>query len=358
MSPTPTRTRALDLPPAVTNGVYWHKRNEQDNSDGDDDDDDRGHSSTHTTRSSSTSFTLSPSFSHSEGTAASSTVTGSSQNDDSDSGKGSSMLTSGSSGKSNGGAIAGGLITGLFVLAILTFLWWRRRQNKRGYRAKTHLEIDPMSSLNGEPYVRGAVATGKVTDDERKGLILNEDHSKPQSSAVDARNSSHPQQQFWQVQNVNDTDDVHGMPVPGLEKKLETAASGEKSGILGGSLFNAAPKVPEKDTSYLRHTISSGSTSEQHSPVTPSLSNRSSYQANTASISSKLEHPRSLIPGYRQVDDASVRTSPVIENVPGPLRGNTGLQRRTTLVRRRVLCIDSHPRWMISHLLPKKKSRI
>ncbi|KAE9406769.1 hypothetical protein BT96DRAFT_933954 [Gymnopus androsaceus JB14] len=143
--------------------------------------------------------------------------------------------------KSNAGAVAGGVIAALLVvLAILAYLWWRRRRSRRD-RPKAKLEIDPMSSLNGQLYPRRS-ATKK---DEEQSLI------RRSSTIVANFNPPPTHPQFWQVQNLNDTDSLHEAPliprnIPGSEKKVaisDTHKAGDKPGS-----SSSVPPVPEKDT--------------------------------------------------------------------------------------------------------------
>ncbi|KIK63621.1 hypothetical protein GYMLUDRAFT_40681 [Collybiopsis luxurians FD-317 M1] len=138
-APSPTKPPVFGLPHARMQGTQWEERGHtRDDSDDSDDDDDNGGKS-------HTSSGLSSSSSRSRTTQALSSATASWQNDNPDSSQ-DGVANKGSS-KSNSGAIAAGVIVGLVVLAVLTFLWWRRR-NGRGLRARTQIEIDPMSSLS------------------------------------------------------------------------------------------------------------------------------------------------------------------------------------------------------------------
>ncbi|KAJ3851537.1 hypothetical protein EV368DRAFT_83428 [Lentinula lateritia] len=250
MSPSPSRT----IPPSFGQSLFrrqrqsW-QRTRDDDSDDDDDDDDNSSST-------STSHSRSPQSTHSQ----------SSQHD----GHNSSQVTSGT-GTSHAGAIAGGIIAGIIVLAILAFFWWRRRAPRN--RPNVKIEIDPMSTLNGEAYA------WKKTEPEEQSLI----HERSSTVGADLSPRS-IQPQFWQVHNVdaNMTDDMHDAPiprsVPGVENMLVAPKfpigknPGEKS-KKSTSTINLIP-VPEKDFRDYR-VGSAGASSSKAGSQSPYSSNDS-----------------------------------------------------------------------------------
>ncbi|KAJ3774791.1 hypothetical protein FB446DRAFT_727537 [Lentinula raphanica] len=224
MSLPPSRT----VPPSFVRPYYSRvslhlKRDDGDDSDDDDDDDDHSNSSTHS---------KSPQSTHSQ----------SSQNGDGASQNDSNQITS---SKTNAGAIAGGVIAGIIVLAVLAFFWWKRRSFRRN-RHNVKIEIDPTSALNGEAYLEPQ--TRGVPKDEEQSLMYE------RTSTVDADTNPRPSQpQFWRVYNVSESDDVSDAPIARNIHGVREKDIGERhlkgtSGD-GTSSANIIP-VPEKDFGY------------------------------------------------------------------------------------------------------------
>ncbi|KAJ4001503.1 hypothetical protein F5050DRAFT_1803215 [Lentinula boryana] len=237
MSPSASRTvpSPFGRPLYELGSLQWER---DDGSDSDDDDD---HSST------STSHSKQPQSTHSQ----------SSQHGGDDSQHDSGQITS---NKSNAGAIAGGVIAGIIILAVLAFYWWKRRSFRN--RPKVKIEIDPTSALNGEAYTRKRAAR----KDEEQSLIYE------RTSTVKADLNPRPSQpQFWQVHNVSESEsdnNMHDVPIPrnvppNVEKKIVSDISKKhppENSRDSTSSVNLIP-VPEKDFRSL-HGYGSASSSK------------------------------------------------------------------------------------------------
>ncbi|KAJ4467461.1 hypothetical protein C8J55DRAFT_565315 [Lentinula edodes] len=272
MSPSPSRT----VPPSLGQSFFkrqrW-QRTRDDDSDDDDDDDDNGSST-------STSHSKSPQSTHSQ----------SSQHGD---GHNSSQVTSGT-GTNHAGAIAGGVIAGIIVLAILAFFWWRRRSSRNKPNVK--IEIDPMSTLNGEAYAWKTTARKA----EEQSLI----HER--SSTVGADLSPRPSQpQFWQVHNVDDvTDNMLDAPTPrsvpgvGNTPVVSNISIGKKPGEKSRnstSTINLIP-VPEKDFRDYRVGNASASSSKTGS--------QSPYSSNDSTKGTTEKDGYSTVKGSSTLHDS------------------------------------------------------
>ncbi|KAJ3726351.1 hypothetical protein DFJ43DRAFT_1041348 [Lentinula guzmanii] len=246
MSPAASRTVPSPFGRASyeLGSLQWER---DDGSDSDDDDDDS---------STSTSHSKQPQSTHSQ----------SSQHGGDNSQHASGQITS---NKSNAGAIAGGVIAGIIILAVLAFYWWKRRSFRN--RPKVKIEIDPMSALirsltrgnelflDGEAYTRKRAAR----KDEEQSLIYE------RTSTVKADLNPRPSQpQFWQVHNVSESDNMHDVPIPrnvppNVEGKIVSDISKKhprENSRDSISSVNLIP-VPEKDFRGL-HGYGSASSSK------------------------------------------------------------------------------------------------
>ncbi|KAJ3928809.1 MAG: hypothetical protein NXY57DRAFT_1063588 [Lentinula lateritia] len=275
MSPSPSRTIPPSFGQSLSKRQSWQRTRDDDS-----DDDDDNSSST------STSHSRSPQSTHSQ----------SSQHD----GHNSSQVTPGT-GTSRAGAIAGGVIAGIIVLAILAFFWWRRRSSRN--RPNVKIEIDPMSTLSmcivafcssalplimyNVPLIDGEAYTWKTSvrkAEEQLSLI----HER--SSTAGADSSPPPSQpQFWQVHNVDDVDDnMHDAPIPrsvpgvGNTPVVSNISIAKKPGEKSRnstSTINLIP-VPEKDFRDYRVENASASSSKT-GPQSPYSSNDSTLKGTT-----------------------------------------------------------------------------
>jgi hypothetical protein len=119
------------------------------------------------------------------------------------------------------------------------------------------IEIDPMSSLDGQAYPHRSM----IKKDEEQSLI----HELSPAVTNSRPPPTHPQ--FWQVQNANDTDTdtLHGAlliprSMPGSEKRvvdLDIHKLGKRSSGLSSNIL----PVPEKDTFHGLAASSSSSKS-------------------------------------------------------------------------------------------------